>query len=301
MSGKEVFHGKGVNLLKEEFLTWLREAKLLCLEIAVEHTLPYHALGTEFSKDGGLGNLKVLGGLRQGFNNLLEAFYCLLELVVLGSDVGAEGISVTGKRGLRQQGAGPVCQGAGFPHLLEHYCVHAAAVVLVEKLNIGSFGKRELFPAVRVLHVIELAGVVMSHKHLGQRSKALGGMSLHKGLKTLCGMILGKHLLHILKRCRAIIYYGMLLPKEVFEGRKDFGRSKGLYLCVGKRPGLNVLGAVNEVLLKGAAAGPLVLLGVFAGAKDVGLELCKDIVIGSNISQLILKCFQGRRKVLRKA
>ena len=100
MSGKEVFHGKGVNLLKDEFLPGLGEAKLLCLEIAVEHTLPYHALGTEFSKDGGLGNLKVLGGLRQGFDNFLEAFYGLLKLVVLGSDVGAEGICVTGKRRL---------------------------------------------------------------------------------------------------------------------------------------------------------------------------------------------------------
>ena len=123
----------------------------------------------------------------------------------------------------------------------------------------------------------------MSHKHLGRRGETLGGMGLHKRLETLCGMILGEHLLHFLKRCRTIIYYGVLLPKEVLEGRKDFGRRKDLYLCVGKSSGLYVLGAVHEVFLKGAAAGPLVLLGVLAGAKDVGLELFKDIVVGDNI------------------
>ena len=100
VGGAEVIHREGIHLLKDLFLTRLAQAQLFGSQIAVKDTLPFHALGTELTQNGSLGDFQVLGCLRQGFNNLIEAFAGLFEFVVLRGNVGPEGIGIPRKGGI---------------------------------------------------------------------------------------------------------------------------------------------------------------------------------------------------------
>ena len=95
MGGKKVVHRQGAHFLINLLLAGLGEAEFLRGQVAVQDGGAGRALGAELAQDGGFCDFQVLRGLGQVFDDLVEAFDRLLQFVVLGSDGGPEGVSVT--------------------------------------------------------------------------------------------------------------------------------------------------------------------------------------------------------------
>ena len=97
-------------------------------------------------------------------DDLVECLDGLLHFVVLRGDEGHVVIVALGVGRDGEVGPCRVSQAAGFAHLLEDDGVHASAEILVVEGDLRVGCKVEFLAAVRILHVVELLGVVLG-KH----------------------------------------------------------------------------------------------------------------------------------------
>ena len=301
VGGKEVVHREGTDFLIDLLLAGLGEAELLGGQVAVQDGGAGGALGAELAQDGGFRDLQVLGGLRQVFDDFVEALDSLLELVVLGGDVGPEGIGVTLEGRGGETGAGTVGEGAGFPHFLEHDRVHAATVILVEQGDGWILREVHGFAPVGVLHIIELTGVVRGQDDLGGRGELLDGVRLHERLQAFAGMDVSHHLLDFLDRGGAVVEKGHLLAQQVLHGAGQGIRGERSHGGVVQRLRLDILRTVDQVGLQGAVAGTLVQFGVHPGADQVLLEFGKDFFVAGGIAQQVFHDREGLGEILAEA
>ena len=93
----------------------------------------------------------------------------------------------------------------------------------------------------------------------------------------------------------------MLLAQQAFARSEHLGRCQGLELPIVERSGLDILGAVGQVLLQGAAAGALVFLGIGPAAQEVCLQFCQHGLVRLRVTKLILIGFQGIGEVFAQA
>ena len=99
-----------------------------------------------------------------------------------------------------------VSQAAGFAHLLEDDGVHASAEILVVEGDLRVGCKVEFLAAVRILHVVELLGVVLGKHDL----VFIGGLQraelFFQRLEVRRRFVVhGQRLRHLLLRLRAVV------------------------------------------------------------------------------------------------
>ena len=273
MGGHEIVHRQVTDFGIDPFAPGLVQAVFPGGEVAVEDRLADRAFRAEFPEDGRLGDLEVLRCQGQGFDDLVEAFDRLAELVVLGGDESAEGVGVLQVEGAAEIGARPIGQGAGFPHFLEDDGVHSAAVVLIEQLDGRILSKIQLFTAVRILDVVELTGRVGGHDNLLRRGQLLFGVGLLQRREPFGLVDRIQVLKHLPGGLRSIVKDPVLVLHQVFQAAQEVFSLQGEDLLVREGLGLEVFFPVDQIVLKGAVAGALVFLRVHAAAENVHLQL----------------------------